>query len=432
MSWFPRFTRRSMLAGAGMVFAGSGASAAVTDVFSTEAARADLERYVGFGVKASGGEGDRATGAWLEGELSGLGFKTARQPYEAPWFEADACDLSVGDRTAKLIPQAIVVQTPKEGVTAPLVLAENAPEGSLRGAIAIVSLPYTRWSTAAGPAVGQRVRAAIAAGAVAVVVITNGPTGEAVALNADADKPMFDRPVAVLAPKDAAPFLKAAAMRGSARLRVTGKGGRREAYNIVARIDRGKSRWLVVSTPRSGWFTCAGERGPGVGIWLMLARWAVRADLPVNLAFVCNSGHEYENLGAAKLLEDAAPKPAETAFWLHLGANAAARDWHELGGRLTPLPSADPQRYLGVHPDLIESARRIFRGQPGLEAPYPAEPGAAGELGHIIAAGYPKVAGMFGGHRFHHAVSDDLRAVEPRHTAEAAVGFRDLILAALA
>jgi hypothetical protein len=34
------------------------------------------------------------------------------------------------------------------------------------------------------------------------VVVTTGPTGEACALNTPVETPLFDRPVAVLAPKD--------------------------------------------------------------------------------------------------------------------------------------------------------------------------------------------------------------------------------------
>ena len=426
-----RVSRRGVLTASIASLGAGAAEGMIMDPFTVSAAQADLERYVGFGVKASGGPGDRAAGAWLEAELRALGFAIERQTFEAPWFEPSIAEIAVDGQVAAVIPQAVVVTTPQDGISAPLVLADAGDRARLKGAIAIVSLPHARWSSLVSPVPRQMAQAAFDAGAAAVVLITHGPTGQALALNAPADGPMFPRPAAILAPKAAPPFLAAAARGEVGRLTVAGAGGRREAYNIVARLDRGRGRWLVVSTPRSGWFGCAGERGPGVAIWLMLARWAARADLPVNVAFVCNSGHEYENLGAARLLHDAAPKPAQTAFWLHLGANAAARDWHELGGQMTPLPSADPQRYLGVSPSLIDEARRIFAGQPGLEAPYPAAPGAAGELGHIIAAGYPALAGVFGAHRFHHAADDDLRTVEPAHAVQAAIGFRDLIQSAL-
>src|SRR6185436_20491410 len=106
----------------------------------------------------------------------------------------------------------------------------------------------------------EPITAAFTAGAKAAVVITNGPTGKVIALNADGRAPMFDRTVAMLAPENAGPFLAAAMRRAPATMFVRGNGGRRPAFNFVGRINRGKPRWLVISTPRSGWFGCAGER----------------------------------------------------------------------------------------------------------------------------------------------------------------------------
>ena len=127
----------------------------------------------------------------------------------------------------------------------------------------------------------------------------------------------------------------------------------------LARLSRGASRTLVVSTPRSGWFTCAGERGPGIAVWLHLARWAAANLKTVDLEFLATSGHEYENVGGATYLRAMAPKPDRVALWLHLGANVAARDWHELA-QLVPLPGADSQRLLMVSEPLMPVAQRLF------------------------------------------------------------------------
>jgi len=398
-----------------------------------EAAERALTFYVGQGGKASGGPGDLAVGAWMEEHLRAVGFRTERQRFDAPFFDVGEASLTAGDATATVIPQAIVVTTSPKGVEGRLLHRSPWDAGQpCAGAIVLMQLPYSRWSTAASEAVRKPVGAAIAAGAAAVVLVTTGPSGEALALNAEGSEPMFERPVAVLAPRDAAPFFKAAAAGRSARLKITGAGGRRETFNLIGRLDRGHARWLVVSTPRSGWFTCAGERGAGVAVWTLLADWAAKASLPVNLAFVCNSGHEYENLGATRLLDAAAPPPSTTAFWLHLGANVAARDWHEAGPRMEPLPSPDPQRFLLATPALLPACRTAFAGQVGLEAPYPLGAGAAGELTHIVAAGYPKVAGVFGAHRFHHARADDARCVLVAPVIAATRACQDLIKAAIA
>lgn len=367
-----------------------------------------LERYAAFGDKASGGPGDAASGAWLEGELKALGYAVSRQPIEVPAYDGDAT-LSTGSTKAALIPQAIVTPTAAGGLTGPLRVA-----GRGQGAgIALVVLPYSRWSTMLGAA-EARTRAAFAAGASAAVLVTTGPTREACALNTPAEHALFDKPVAVLAPKDAEPFLQAAAQGEAATLTMTGRALRRPAFNVTATLDRGAARWLVLSTPRSGWFGCAGERGTGLAAWLMLAAWAAKAKLPVNIALVATSGHEYEYAGGERFIAERAPKPDRTALWLHLGANVAARDWHERGPVLAPLPSADPQRFLLASAPFVPALTKAFDGQPGLEKPYPADPKqAAGELGSILAAGYGSAMGVFGSHRYHHTRADDLRCVSP-------------------
>ena len=318
-------------------------------------------------------------------------------------------------------------------MTGPLVRvdAHGMTDAPLAGAIALIDLAYGRWSSTLAKPMRAPVDAAFAGGAKAAVIVTNGPTGQVIALNADGRAPMFAGPVGLLAPAGAAPFLDAAMRHQPARVALAGHGGRRAAFNVIGRLDRGKGRWIVVSTPRSGWFGCAGERGGGIAAWLDFAR-AAPALLPDHdLAFLCNSGHEYENLGAEEALKAAAPKPAETHFWLHLGANLAARDWHEGLFGLAPLAGSDSQRYLVVSPPLLPAARRLFAGLAGLESPYSSEKLSAGELTAIIAAGYPSVAGIFGVHRFHHVADDDARCVDAAAVAATTAAFRRLLVAAV-
>ena len=95
--------------------------------------------------------------------------------------------------------------------------------------------------------------------------------------------------------------------------------------------------WIVISTPSSGWFTCAGERGPGIAMLLALAEWASTRPDGLNYLFVATSGHELDYLGA-RLFHEAnlAPPPSRTRAWLHLGASIATPPWREVGGVLQP------------------------------------------------------------------------------------------------
>jgi hypothetical protein len=417
-------SRREFLAvaGAGSLAAGSATAAPPHLAEDLLWLQQILERYDGFGVKASGGPGDVASGAWLEEMLGGWGYACRRQPFEVPWFETRRATLSSGDARAAVLPQAIVAPTGALGSTAPLRLASD--HGDLTDAIALLVLPYKRWGALADPHVAQPLANAFGRGAVAAVLVTTGPTGEAIALNVTTHKPGFARPVAILAPKDARPFLAAAAQGSPATLVVDGEGGRRTAFNVIARLDRQAPKTVIVSTPRSGWFHCAAERGSGLAVWLSLARWLARADHGVNIELLATSGHEYEYLGGEHYLAQA-PGPAVTRLWTHIGASAAARDWHEMAPALRPLPSADSQRILTATPGLVTSVREAFHGVSGLEATYIADrTTAGGELVNVLDAGYETTIGLYGSHRYFHTRADDMRCTAADLVAPVAAAFR--------
>lgn len=419
-------SRRSFLgAGAALSLAPARISAQPP---ADEKVRQDLLRYLDFGNKRAGGAGDNACGEWLESELAQGGYAVERQYYEVPFFEASMAELACDDLAVSIYPQPVVVPTGPQGLAGPLVRVDGHGQfaGSMKGAIALVDLPHARWSSMLTPAARAPIEAAFAAGASAAVAITNGPSGKVIALNADGRGPMFPGPVALLAPDLARNFLGAAMGRKVARLKIDGEGGMRKAFNLVGRMDRGKRRWLAISTPRSGWFGCAAERGPGVAAWLELARWAAQALPDHNLSFLCNTGHEYEYLGAAEAMKDIAPPVDRTGFWLHVGANVAARDWHVIAGA-SPLPSVDSQRYLSVSPALLPAVRSIFAGQTGYEEPVSSDLLSAGELDEVIKAGYSPAAGVFGIHRYHHTAEDDARCLHVPATIEATQGFRQLL-----
>ena len=433
-------SRRGLLGGAGLIGLAAGGNAPrrrrrrPSAAAHPAALQATLERYAAFGDKASGGAGDIACGTWLEAELTRAGYACRRQAFEVPFFEVRQASLACGDARATVIPQAIVAPTGPQGLTGPLRLA--SARGDLTGAIALVVLPYKRWAALADPQVARPLAEAVQRGAAGVVLVTTGPTGEAIALNVSTHRPAVERPVAILAPKDAAPFVAAAAEGRSATLIVDGKGGRAErrpAFNLIAHLDRKAARTLVISTPRSGWFGCAAERGSGLAIWLWLARGLARTNPGVNVELLATSGHEYEYLGGEHYLAEAAPPPASTKLWVHIGASAAARDWHELGPRLLPLPSADAQRVLTASEPIVEQVRRAFHGVTGLEATYVADKAmAGGELVNVLDAGYRTVIGLYGGHRYFHTRGDDLRCVSGDLVAPVADAFRKAIRDGLA
>lgn len=390
----------------------------------------DVEHYVALGNKRSGGSGDMAVGTWLEREMEALGFRCTRHAIEVPWFEPEEARLSIGQEDFPVLPVGIAVPTPRGGLAGDIRIV--APPGAMppsdarRGSapfIALAFLPYARWSSAATPIVGQTVRVCRAAGAAAVILVTTGPTGKAIMLNADGVAPISDIPVATIGYADAARIV--ASQGDGARLHLRGPAGRRAAFNLVARRGSARGKQLIVSTPRSGWFACGAERGPGIAVWLDLARRLAKEER--DIVFLCTSGHEFENLGAEHIIKDALPPPATTSLWIHLGAGFACNDWHEFGTLLVPLHNVDSQRFLAASKSLVATCRRLFAGQPGLEAAYATDDLLTGELKVIVSNGYANCVGLFGAHRFHHLETDGINCVHAEAMAQVSNSLIQLI-----
>ena len=91
------------------------------------------------------------------------------------------------------------------------------------------------------------------------------------------------------------PHLAEQARRGSsARVVVSASRQAAETCNVTATIP-GRDPSLapvVVMTPRSGWWHCAGERGGGIACWLEVMR-AMAGSVPARgVLFVATTGHE--------------------------------------------------------------------------------------------------------------------------------------------
>ena len=425
-------SRRALLAAGTLALSGCASAGKARSQSMEEQVGADLAAYVAFGEKNAGGAGDTATGAWIEARLVSAGFSTQRHTLGAAAIEGRDPVIEIGGMRLPVVAHTFgpgggfdSIQAPLQVWGAPSIAVDSA------GAIVVAHLPNQRWSSAEQPAIRQTIERAFSQDAVALVLVTHGPTRELIKLNRRLQPAPRPGPVALLAPRDWGQIAASAIAAPTAVLALRAIERTREAFNVIGRLDRGAPSTIIVSTPRSGWTTCAGERGPGIAAFLALAQQAPRRFPRHNLFFLCTSSHEFENAGNAAIIEQLAPAPEQTALWLHLGAGFAARDWHESGGQLAPLPSADPQRFLITSPHLLETARAAFTGLPGLEAPYSTEGGGAGELSNIIAAGYAAVIGLLGAHRFHHVAQDDMRCVDAMQVSDAIIRIEHLMQGSL-
>ncbi len=173
------------------------------------------------------------------------------------------------------------------------------------------------------------------AGHEALVIATDHPDGELVAINRDPAAPASGPATLLVAGRNFDALASSAVrLRLSARL-VPGR-----TANV--QISNGRpGRRLVLTTPLHGWFGAAGERGTGIAVLRHVAERL--ADRP--LTIVATGGHELGYLGAFRWVERCLETPACV---VHLGASVAVDSPAADGSRrlidsrigMTNLPAA--------------------------------------------------------------------------------------------
>lgn len=392
----------SLLGGAGAVCL-SGHHAQAGDALSGELLFADVVAYSELGEHRTGSQGDNGTTVWLADRLERLGFRVDAPTFPFPLFVPELCEMSAPSGSpVALFPTWPVVSTSSAGLTAPLALADS---GSTTNAIAIVPLSNAAVGGLAAAGVGSALLAAEDAGARAVVGITEGPSDEIIAQNADLEKYAWNIPVLLAAGRDEGRLMDAARRGETWRVACSGKSSPdASAANIVAhRPGRGKT--IVVSTPKSGWFHCAGERGTGAAIFLALA--ARLAITDADLLFLSASGHEIDGLGGKIFLKTSAPDPKSVRLWMHLGANVACEQLARVDGTYRKLGRPTDNRRMVASAELATIVAQAFAGQPSYSAPKDVQgPNVGPEIAVYRNAGYSPLVGMLGGSLVHHTQAD--------------------------
>ena len=376
------------------------------DYFSGEALYRDVVAYASFGEHRTATDADVRTSRWLAEQLAAAGAEARLVPWRSQQFFIRDHALSVAGSPVESFPLWWPRPTGPEPLVASLAAIETgAGAGALAERIGLVVLPPVGGAQiVAGNGVAEIVAEAAAQGARALVLVIRHRTGEIVALNAMAGLRPWPIPVLQVGQRDEAQLAAAAAAGESVSFLLDGAlDYRAEAFEVVGTAGSGEAQ-VVVSTPSSGWFRCAGERGPGIALWLALARWAAASPIPARFTFVASSGHELDSVGIRHFLAYDAPPPAAVATWLHLGAGIATYDY-ELGAdgpRRLDRPFAG-RRLMTNQEELVAELREAFADLAGLEPILTPEPG--GEMVAMADMGY-RVWGFAGGSVYHHIPSD--------------------------
>ena len=363
----------------------------------------DVKRYGTFGVHRYGSPGAEAALDWIAGELAAAGLAVTSQRFAMDrQYVFDEGALAVAGQRVPVVPQWWIPEDRASfDLRAPLVASGEAP-----GAFVHLKLPFDR-----GAYLNDRHREALAVAfarhPAAVLLSIEHPSGEVFAYNVDQEATPWPVPVLLVAPKDAS--IVAAAERSGTPVTVSIRGSYRHnvaGRNIVARLDRGRGRSLVVSTPVTSWFTSTCERGPGIAAFLAAARQA-RSFSNLDLVFVATSGHEIGHGGMAHFMRDGAPSPENTVAWVHFGSSLACHD--------------TAVKAILSSTSLAGLAARHFAAVGGTQLS--GERAAIGEMREVHAAGYANFLGMAASHKYFHTPADDASRTGPELLAPMVAAF---------
>jgi hypothetical protein len=367
-------------------------AAAPRSGFQPATIEARIRAYESFGVHRTGWEGDDRTSAWLRDELRAAGVDAALERFDFPRVEVRRARLTWADGFAEGVPLYDGGFTLPGGLEADL-CADDDPDAV--GKVVVATSALADAAGWAGPARYERIEALAARGAIGVVVPSGDADGALVVANAERiDRPLRV-PVLQVAPRDVRGLLSALIVGAEGTLEVDGERLRSRATNVVATLPGAdaEARPLGVMTPKSGWFTCAAERGGGIAVWLALAE--ALAAMPQRrrtVHLVASSGHELHHYGLTDYLRRRPEAAAGAVAWLHLGASIGARF---------------PRARVGASDEALHALATgalASAGVEGFEAMPAGSPGG-GEAREIHARG-GRFVSFLGGHRYFHSPND--------------------------
>lgn len=249
-----------------------------------------VEAYASFGNHRTGSATDKRTADWFAGLLEDLGACVEKQPFSFDSYESNATLLSVGEPIDSL---------PLYYSYAGTCISRN---------LSIQRLQLDHEDGAADP-IPDLCSQAKTDGFDALVLATGTSSDSLIANNRDSTG-IVDIPVMLIAGRDYDRVSK-----GTADLTFSASIAEKRSHNVIARFgNRTAAERIVLTTPISGWFGCAGERGTGIAILIGLVE-TLRHDH--SFTVIGASGHELMYLGGENAAE---AFPGNPDLVLHLGS----------------------------------------------------------------------------------------------------------------
>ncbi len=237
-----------------------------------------VQAYAALGDHRTGTPVDQATIDWLVAELETRSARVNTIPYQFERYVAH-CRIMADSTEIEALP--LYYEAVGKVCSSRLYVDELAID---------VSVPGNRIASQ----LDELIARARMAGAEAAILGTSGVGGHLVALNHTPE--LGSGLPTVLVSGASLPMLRQAEVH----LELDARLEPSESATVIGHLGQGHTvSPVMVATPLSGWFRCAGERGTGIAVALQLAtelaeRWPVMV--------VGTTGHELNNLGLRRFL----------------------------------------------------------------------------------------------------------------------------------
>jgi hypothetical protein len=359
------------------------------------AAERRIRAYEQMGDHRTGRDADDAATQWMIEELHKVGVEAEAQTWRFPRVEIHDASIRFGGWDIPALPTFDCAFTDHRGVSG-LLRRDSGP-----GIVVWEFEADEPERMAAG--VYTSFELARSDGASGIVMVMGDPDGYPVVRNAEQPLDPIALPVLQVAPIDAGPLLDA--IGSEATMIVDGGRVDAPADNVIAAIPGTdpNAAPVVLMTPRSGWYTCAAERGGGIAIWLEIAARIAANPGQRTLNLVASSGHELHHLGLDHYISKLGDDAAQVHCWMHLGASIGARNGNPA--------------YAASDDELFEVATNALLAQ-GIERhAFPVGNAGFGEARNVGEIG-GRFVSFLGGHPYFHSPRDTYdRCVDPESLA---------------
>ena len=365
-----------------------------------------IQEYGDQGWHRTGTDVDLASGHWLADRVRNIGFEPVLEPFPLNRIKPLSSFLEIGGRRIEGLPLFDGSFTDSEGIQGRL--GNQDADADIRLVEGALTLSAEALDEARG---SGRYKALVA------ITASFGGSAGIAPRNAPSFTTPFGPPVLQVDSSEREWLMRRADTSATTHLVAQAQREGAEAVNVVVEAH-GRDRSLpplVVMTPRSGWWSCAAERGGGLACWLEMMRALKDSPPKHDVRFVATSGHELGHLGLKSYLQRN-PELANGALtWIHLGASIGA--------------ALEPKLRLSASDEEMEHfATACLKGEPR-DALAVASGGAmpAGESRDIHQRGgrYISVAG---GHALFHQEADRWpAAVDVASVASYASAFTELL-----